>query len=70
MALKGDIMEHLMTEDGRLVIVLTKQKVTPMQWAVMHGVCRKTVYRMLKTGRLKGEMVGSRWRIDPDAVIE
>ena len=33
------------------------------------GVSRQTVYRLIKTGAIKGQRVGSRWRFSKRAII-
>ncbi len=38
----------------------------PIEVAEMLKVHRRTVYRYLRTGKLKGYKVGTQWRVAPD----
>jgi excisionase family DNA binding protein len=49
------------SEDGERLLSVTEV-------AERVGVSRRTVYRALSGGALVGELVGSRWRVRPDAV--
>ena len=49
------------SEDGERLLSVTEV-------AERVGVRRRTVYRALSGGALVGELVGSRWRVRPDAV--
>ena len=45
-------------------------RISPNEYAILHGVSVRTVYRWIADRSLKAQKVGRQWRIDADALPE
>ena len=45
-----------------------KQSLSPNEYAMLHNVSIRTVYRWIKEEQLEAKKVGRQWRIDADAL--
>ena len=49
-------------------ITLDKANLTPTETAMVLGVCNATVYKMIRTGRLEANRIGSRYFVSAVAI--